>query len=42
MVVSEPLDEEDDCHAWREVPAGHLLVIEKHGRLDIAPFIPKV
>jgi len=42
MVVSEPLDEDDDCQAWREVPAGHLLVIEKHGRLDIAPFIPKV
>ena len=42
MVVSEPLDEEEDCQAWREVPAGHVLVIEKRGRLDMAAFVPRI
>jgi predicted glutamine amidotransferase len=42
MVVSEPLDEEGECQAWREVPAGQLLVIEKSGRLDMAPFVPGI
>jgi hypothetical protein len=40
--VSEPLDEEDDCDSWREVPAGQMLVIEKRGRLDMAPFLPRI
>jgi glutamine amidotransferase len=42
MVVSEPLDEEGDCDAWREVPAGQMLVIEKRGRLDMVPFLPSI
>ena len=42
MVVSEPLDEEEDCQAWREVPAGHVLVIEKGGKLDMAAFMPRI
>ena len=29
MVMSEPFDEDEDCEAWREVPAGQMLVIEK-------------
>jgi glutamine amidotransferase len=42
MVVSEPLDEDEDCQAWREVPAGHMLVIEKQGRLDMSAFVPRI
>ncbi len=42
MVVSEPFDEDEECHAWREVPAGQMLVIEKDGRLDMAPFVPRI
>ena len=40
--MSEPFDEDEDCEAWREVPAGQMLVIEKGGRLDMAPFIPGI
>ena len=42
MVVSEPLDEDGNCEAWREVPSGQMLVIEKRGRLDMAPFLPRI
>jgi hypothetical protein len=28
--------------SWREVPAGQTLVIEKRGRLDMAPFLPRI
>ena len=40
--MSEPFDEDEDCQAWREVPAGQMLVIEKRGRLDMAPFVPGI
>jgi len=40
MVVSEPLDEEGECDAWREVPSGQMLVVERGGRIDMAPFVP--
>jgi glutamine amidotransferase len=39
MVVSEPLDDDEDCLAWREVPPSQMLVIEKHGKLDMVPFL---
>ena len=42
MVMSEPFDEDEDCEAWREVPAGQMLVIEKRGQLDMAPFVPGI
>ena len=42
MVMSEPFDEDEDCEAWREVPAGQMLMIEKGGRLNMAPFIPGI
>jgi glutamine amidotransferase len=42
MVMSEPFDEDEDCEAWHEVPAGQMLVIEKRGRLDMAPFVPGI
>jgi glutamine amidotransferase len=42
MVVSEPFDEDENCDAWREVPAGQMLVIEKRGRLDMVPFVPGI
>ena len=42
MVMSEPFDEDEDCEAWREVPAGHMLVIEKGGKLDMSAFMPRI
>lgn len=42
MVVSEPLDEDEDCQSWREVPSGRMLVIEKGCRLEMAPFVPGI
>ena len=42
MVMSEPFDEDEDCEAWHEVPAGQMLVIEKRGRLEMAPFVPGI
>jgi predicted glutamine amidotransferase len=41
MVVSEPLDDDDDHLAWREVPPGQMLVIEKSGKLDMVPFLAR-
>jgi predicted glutamine amidotransferase len=42
MVVSEPLDDDDDHLAWREIPPGQMLVIEKAGKLDMVPFLARV
>jgi glutamine amidotransferase len=39
LVVSEPLDEEDDRH-WNEVPPNQLLAYERGQAIDIVPFIP--
>ena len=42
MVVSEPLDDDHACQAWREVPSGQMLVIERCGKLEMVPFLPAV
>jgi predicted glutamine amidotransferase len=39
LVVSEPLDEEDE-RTWNEVPPNQLLVYERGQAIDIVPFIP--
>jgi glutamine amidotransferase len=39
LVVSEPLDEEDE-RTWNEVPPNQLLAYERGGPIDIVPFIP--
>ena len=39
LVVSEPLDEEDE-RLWNEVPPNQLLAYEPKGAIDMVPFIP--
>jgi predicted glutamine amidotransferase len=39
LVVSEPLDEEDE-RTWNEVPPNQLLAYERGQAIDIVPFIP--
>ena len=39
LVVSEPLDEEDE-RTWNEVPPNQLLVYERGQAVDMVPFIP--
>jgi predicted glutamine amidotransferase len=39
LVVSEPLDEEDE-RTWNEVPPNQFLVYERGKAIDIVPFIP--
>ena len=39
LVVSEPLDEEDE-RLWNEVPPNQLLAYETQGAIDMVPFIP--
>lgn len=42
MVVSEPLDAEDESDGcWHEVPPNQLLVAQHGGSIDMVPFIPE-